>query len=342
MTLFLLQDEGGREGGVVAKCLLMANGPLPDFKVRWADGAVLRYSLRTGHLSLSLGEALPLALPPSLPRKHEWNVEGGGSCWVLQGGREGGREGGRMGAYLSQAQGAMRRCLEMGERWEGGRAGGKEGRVVYESAAAAAAEAAVEARRWREKFSLSLVGRKGREGGKEGGKEEEKRATKGGTSSGNANGAGAASKKSNSSYSSNHPSSKTSTRHPSTSSKAATTTTTTTTTTTSSSSSSSSSSTTSNINKGEDHHHVLLKALPGLGKATRGREGGIEVRFEGDGSLLALSADGSKVRYCEGGEGGREGGCYSLLPSQGGEGKKEKLPREVKRKLRIVLTQFLA
>ena len=35
---------------VVAKCMLMENGPLPDFRVRWADGAVLRYSLKTGYV----------------------------------------------------------------------------------------------------------------------------------------------------------------------------------------------------------------------------------------------------------------------------------------------------
>ena len=233
---------------------------------------------------------------------------------------------------------------------EGGREGGREGRVVYESVAAAAEAVAAEGRRWREKFSLSLVGKKGREGRREGGKVEERRATICSTSSGN--GDGAATKKSSSSKSrskassssksssSNHPSSKTSTKSPSTSSKAATTTTTTTTTTTSSSSSSNNNS--NNKDEEDQPPRVLLKHLPGLGKATRGREGGIEVRFEEDGSLLALSADGSNVRYCEGREGGREGGYYSLLPSQGGEGKKEKLPKEMKRKLRIVLTQFLA
>jgi hypothetical protein len=36
------------EKGIDCKCMLMSNEPLPDFCVQWADGAVLRYSLRTG------------------------------------------------------------------------------------------------------------------------------------------------------------------------------------------------------------------------------------------------------------------------------------------------------
>lgn len=40
-----LHEEPQSQG---CKCLLMCNGPLPDFCVQWLDGAKLRYSLRTG------------------------------------------------------------------------------------------------------------------------------------------------------------------------------------------------------------------------------------------------------------------------------------------------------
>jgi len=364
VTLFLLEEEGRKQGGggVLAKCMLMANGPLPDFKVRWADGAVLTYKLRTGALALTLGESVPLALPPFLPRKHEWNVEGGGSCWVLQGGREGGREGGRVRAYLSQAQGAMRRCLEIGERWEKGREGGKKGkgrRIMYESVAAAAEEAVAEARRWRERFSLSLCGREGREGGRKGGKAEEKRVTMNGISSRSRNDAGAARKdktdrESNSDNVGIHaPSSLLKARpilnaHSSgtgatTSSGNNTTTTSSTSSTTTTTTSSSSSSSDNASTKDEDgHNSALIKHLPGVGQAIRTREGAVEVRFVEDGSLLTMSADGTSVRYCREGEGGREGQSFALLPSQRGERMKGKMPREVREKLRVVLTRFLA
>lgn len=144
----------------------------PDFKVRWADGAVLRYSLRTGQLTLTLGEAPALPLvraPPSRSpestrrRRHAWVIGGAGmECAAT----------GEAGKYLGQAQWAMRRCLEA-EAAAGGwqRQGAGFPVVVYEKLRPAAKEAAEAAtatgkddgdgdyRHWPLVAALSCVGR---------------------------------------------------------------------------------------------------------------------------------------------------------------------------------------
>lgn len=93
---------------------------ITDFKVRWADGAVLRYSLRTGQLTLALGEApaFPRFQSPSSAspqeaqrrqvrkRRHAWVIGGMGmECAAT----------GEAGRYLGQAQWAMQRCLQAEE-----------------------------------------------------------------------------------------------------------------------------------------------------------------------------------------------------------------------------------
>jgi hypothetical protein len=66
--------------------------PLTDFKIRWADGSRLWYSLRSGDLRAVMGDALGT--------RHEWKVERDG--WPLA-------ARGVLGWYLRNAQEAMMR-----------------------------------------------------------------------------------------------------------------------------------------------------------------------------------------------------------------------------------------
>lgn len=81
---------------IACKCMLMCNGPLPDFCIQWMDGTKLRYTLSSGKLSLQ---------GPSVEPFKYTEVFDDGVFWadVARGNQV---------KYLLVAQEAMRRCIE--------------------------------------------------------------------------------------------------------------------------------------------------------------------------------------------------------------------------------------
>ena len=91
-------NDGIARNKIECKCMLMSNGPLPDFHVQWYDQSKLKYSLQSGKLCLS---------GPHISA-YQYTTENTLSWTDIANDQQ--------KSYLLVAQEAMRRCIEENKR----------------------------------------------------------------------------------------------------------------------------------------------------------------------------------------------------------------------------------
>ena len=99
MYLSVRNDDGEvrRDPYIYCKCMLMANGTLPDFRIQWLDRTKLRYSLQTGRIHIK---------GPNIGSLHwQGGMDDNNLSWL--------NASDRVKEYLLLSQEMMKRCVSM-------------------------------------------------------------------------------------------------------------------------------------------------------------------------------------------------------------------------------------